>query len=58
MKKCRVCLVSGMDPALVEKMQFKSLPDLNAAVEYLRERHGKDFSCYVVPKGNAIMLTN
>lgn len=56
MKKCRVCLVSGMDPALVEKMQFKSLPDLNAAVEYLRERHGKDFSCYVVPKGNAIML--
>ncbi|MBI4727685.1 nickel-dependent lactate racemase [candidate division TA06 bacterium] len=56
MKKCRVCLVSGMDPTLVEKMQFKSLPDLNAAVEYLRERHGKDFSCYVVPKGNAIML--
>jgi nickel-dependent lactate racemase len=56
MKKCRVCLVSGMDPALVEKMQFKSLPDLNAAVEYLRERHGKGFSCYVVPKGNAIML--
>jgi nickel-dependent lactate racemase len=56
MQKCRVCLVSGMDPALVEKMQFKSLPDLNAAVEYLRERHGKDFSCYVVPKGNAIML--
>jgi len=56
MKKCRVCLVSGMDPALVEKMQFKSLPDLPAAVEYLRERHGKGFSCYVVPKGNAIML--
>lgn len=56
MKKCRVCLVSGMDPALVEKMQFKSLPDLNAAVEYLRERHGKGFKCYVVPKGNAIML--
>jgi nickel-dependent lactate racemase len=56
MEKCEVVLVSSIEQPKAEALKFKYMPDMASAVEHLKARHGQDFSCYVVPKGNSLLL--
>jgi nickel-dependent lactate racemase len=56
MEKCEVLLISSIEQPKAEAMKFKYMPDLAKAMEYLKAKHGRDFSCYVAPKGNSLLL--
>lgn len=56
MEQCRVAVVSGMDPGELARMKFLGLGGMEEALGFLRESHGPDFTCYVVPHGYAAML--
>jgi len=56
MAQCQVIVVSDMDPELLGRMKFRGYRSLDEAMAYIREKHGPDYECYVVPQGYATML--
>lgn len=56
MNQCEVIVVSDMDPQRLGRMKFRGYRSLDEAMDYIREKHGPDFECYVVPQGYATML--
>jgi nickel-dependent lactate racemase len=46
---CEVAVVGAKCPQTVEKLHMKALADMNEAVEYIRERFGKEASVLIVP---------
>jgi nickel-dependent lactate racemase len=56
MQRCQVAVVSSLEAAELEGMKFHGFRNLDQALSYLKEKHGTDFECYVVPQGYATML--
>jgi nickel-dependent lactate racemase len=50
-----VIVISELDQKEIFNMNFTAAPDLDAALEQVRERRGDDFTCYVVPNGRTVM---
>lgn len=55
LKKCEVVVISSLTKELVEEMHFAWKKDLNAALSYLKQKHGDNFKAYVIPNGAAIL---
>ncbi len=55
LKKCEVVVISSLTKELVEEMHFIWKKDLNAALSYLKQKHGDNFKAYIIPNGAAIL---
>lgn len=56
MEGCEVAVVSSMRVGELAAMKFRGFDSLGPAVGYLEQKHGPDFTCYVVPQGHATVL--
>lgn len=55
LKKREVVVISSLTKELVGEMHFTWKKDLNAALSYLKQKHGDNFKAYVIPNGAAIL---
>lgn len=56
MEGCEVAVVCSMDAGQLASMKFRGFENLRQAVGFLEQKHGPNFTCYVVPQGYATVL--
>jgi nickel-dependent lactate racemase len=54
LKEKEVVLVSDLGRSMTEKLFMTYAPDLQWAFEYVRQKHGEDYTCYVMPQAGMI----
>lgn len=54
LREKEVILVSDLGPEMTKKLYMTYAPDLQAALEYVRNKHGEDYACYVMPQAGMI----
>jgi nickel-dependent lactate racemase len=54
LKKFDILMVSSLDRESLEKRFYKSAPNLDEAIKWVKAKHGKNFESYVMPQGGYI----
>ena len=53
-KDIKVILISSLPVQKVQKLFCISMKDINQALNYVKEKYGRDYQCYILPSGNAV----
>ncbi len=51
LKKADILVVSSMDPELVRSVHFTPVESIEKALEFIKNKEGEEYSCYIVPNG-------
>ncbi len=51
LKQADILVISSMDPELVKAVHFIPAESVEEALEFVRNKEGEEFSCYIVPSG-------
>ncbi|MBN2017729.1 MAG: hypothetical protein JW794_06360, partial [Candidatus Cloacimonetes bacterium] len=51
LKKADILVLSEMNPELVRSVHFTPVESIEKALEFIINKEGKNFSCYIVPSG-------
>jgi len=51
LKEVDILVVSSMDPELVKTVLFNPINSIEDGLEFIKEKEGEDYSCYIVPNG-------
>ncbi len=51
LKQAEILVISEMDPELVKAVHFIPISSIKKAIEYITQKEGEDFTCYIVPSG-------
>jgi len=51
LKEADILVVSSMDPKLVKAVHFTPINSVEDGLEFIKEKEGEDFSCYIIPNG-------
>lgn len=54
LREKEVVLVSGLGRELTEKLYMTYAPNLQWALDYLAQKHGSDYRCYVLPQAGMV----
>jgi nickel-dependent lactate racemase len=52
LKKADILVVSSIDPERVERIHFKPMESIDKCINFIKDKHGEDFSAYIVPNGS------
>ncbi|NCO24621.1 MAG: transcriptional regulator [Candidatus Infernicultor aquiphilus] len=54
-KEVEVILISSLPDNKVRKLFFIPMNDLSQAIDYVKNKYGKDFQAYILPSGNTVV---
>ena len=54
-KEVEVILISSLPPEKARKLFFIPMENISQAIEYIKEKYGKDFQAYILPSGNTVL---
>jgi len=52
LKQADILVVSSMDTELVKAVHFTPAESIEEALEFIKDKEGEEFSCYIVPNGS------
>jgi nickel-dependent lactate racemase len=54
-KEVEVILISSLPPEKVCKLFFIPMRNISQAIDYVKNKYGKDFQVYILPSGNTVV---
>ena len=51
LKEADILVISSMDPKLVRSVHFTPVGSIEDGLEFIKEKEGEEYSCYIVPNG-------
>jgi len=54
-KEVEVILISSLPPEKVRKLFFIPMRNISQAIDYVKNKYGKDFQVYILPSGNTVV---
>ena len=51
LKEADILVISSMDPKLVRSVHFTTVGSIEDGLEFIKEKEGEEYSCYIVPNG-------
>jgi nickel-dependent lactate racemase len=54
-KEVEVILISSLPPDKVRKLFFIPIENISQAIDYVKNKYGKDFQAYILPSGNTVV---
>ena len=54
-REVEVILISSLPPEKVRKLFFIPMRNISPAIDYVKNKYGKDFQVYILPSGNTVV---
>jgi len=58
LKEADILVISSMDPELVKAVFFTPINSIEDGLEFIKEKEGEEYSCYIVPNGSMFFPFN